>query len=253
FLGLGPPLDESGPAFDVEELELPGNTPENREEKKRGSGIDSLLRLLVSTAHAEESASVSLTDVKEWIPPARDFGPYLDRVKEVLEQAAMEAFSKSQLEASYQALHRNLILATAWQESCWRQFVRSQGKARYLVSYNQTSVGLMQINERVWRGLYRLESLRWNIRYNVRAGCEILNLYLKDYAMKKTESKIPLGPDTLVRVTYAMYNAGPREYHAFLKRNEKNVLYARDRLFWQKYSLSKEGQFDGLSVCLGGE
>jgi len=249
FLGLGPPLDESGPGFDIEELEL----PENTEEKKKDSGIEFFRRLWTSIAHAEEAVLVRLADVKEWIPPARDFGPYIERVQEILEQAALQAFSKSRLQTPYQALYRNLILATAWQESCWRQFTRSRGKVRYLVSNNQTSVGLMQINERVWRGFYRLQNLRWDIRYNVRAGCEILDLYLKDHAMKRKETKRPLDPDTLVQVTYAMYNGGPKEYHDFLKRSEKNALYHRDKLFWQKYILSEEDRFDGLSLCLGGE
>ncbi len=249
FFGLGPPLDETGPAFDVDELEL----LENREEKKKDSGIEFLRRLLIPVAHAEEAASPRLTGVKEWIPPEKEFGPYIGKIQELLEQAILQAFSRSQLETAYQTLYRNLILATAWQESCWRQFVKSQGKVRYLVSYNQTSVGLMQINERVWRGFYRLEHLRWDIRYNVRAGCEILNIYIRDHAMKRRESRSPLDPDTLVRVTYAMYNAGPKEYDEFLKRSGKNVLYHRDKLFWQKYIMSQEGRFDGLSVCLGGE
>ena len=178
---------------------------------------------------------------------------YLAKVKEILEQAAGETFLKSQLGKDYQALYRNLILATAWQESCWRQFVKSKGKIRYLVSYNQTSVGLMQINERVWRGFYRIESLRWNIRYNIRAGCEILDLYLRDYAIKRSQSKGTLDRDTLVKVTYVMYNAGPDEYFEFLKRSEKNALNRLDRLFWEKYLSSKGDQFGGLLNCLTGE
>ncbi|MCK7502733.1 MAG: hypothetical protein MZV70_00625 [Desulfobacterales bacterium] len=56
--------------------------------------------------------------------------------------------------------------ATAWlgAESCWRQFLGTENEVRPIVSYNQTSVGLMQINERVWRGIYRPDNLRWNTR-----------------------------------------------------------------------------------------
>lgn len=249
LLGLGPPPDEFGPVFDFEELDL----PEDKGKEGKQSGIKFLWRFLVPLAQAEDSASGPLTELKEWVPPEQNMKGYLAKVKEILEQSAGETFLKSQLETNYQALYRNLVLATAWQESCWRQFVKSKGKIRYLVSYNQTSVGLMQINERVWRGFYRIESLRWNIRYNIRAGCEILDLYLRDYGVKRSQSKGTLDRDTLVQVTYGMYNSGPGEYFEFLKRSEKNALNRRDRLFWEKYLSSKGDQFDGLLHCLTGE
>jgi len=82
----------------------------------------------------------------------------------------------------------------------------------------------MQINERVWRGFYRIESLRWNIRYNIRAGGEILDLYLREYAIKRSQSKGTLDSDTLVQVTYVMYNAGPGEYFRFLNGAKRTLL-----------------------------
>jgi hypothetical protein len=249
LLGLGPPPDESGPVFDFEELDL----PEDKGKEGKQSGIKFLWKFLIPLAHADDSASGPLTELKEWVPPEQNMNAYLAKVKKILEQAAGETFLKSQLETDYHGLYRNLILATAWQESCWRQFVKSKGKLRYLVSHNQTSVGLMQVNERVWRGFYRIESLRWNIRYNIRAGCEILDLYLRDYAIKRLQSKGTLDRDTLVRVTYVMYNAGPGEYFGFLKRSEKKALNRLDRLFWQKYLSSKGDQFGGLLHCLTGE
>jgi hypothetical protein len=249
LLGLGPPPDESGPGFDVEELDF----PEDKGEEGKQSGIKFLWRFLIPLVYADDSASPALTELKKWVPPEKNMKAYLAKVKEILEEAAGETFLKSQLESDYQALYRNLILATAWHESCWRQFVKSKGKIRYLVSYNHTSVGLMQINQRVWRGFYRIESIRWNIRYNIRAGCEILDLYLRDYAIKRSQSKGTLDRDALVQVTYGMYNAGPDEYFEFFKRSKKNGLNRRDRLFWQKYLSSQRDQFDGLLHCLTGE
>jgi hypothetical protein len=73
--------------------------------------------------------------------------------------------------------HQPPVLSTAWQETCWRQFVQKAGKVSPIISYNQSSVGLMQINVRVWRGIYRPEGLLWNAPYNMQAGCEILDLY----------------------------------------------------------------------------
>ena len=249
LLGLGPPLDESGPVFDFEELDL----PEDKEKEGKQSGSKFFWEFFIPLVLADDSASGPLSEVKKWVPPKQNMNVYLAKVKELLEQAAGETFLKSQLGKEYQALYRNLTLATAWQESCWRQFVKMKGKIRYLVSDNQTSVGLMQINERVWRGFYRIESLRWNIRYNIRAGCEILDLYLRDYAIKRSQSKRTLDTDTLVKVTYVMYNAGPGEYFDFLKRSKKNAPNRLDRLFWQKYSSSRGNQFGELLHCLTGE
>ena len=250
LLGFGPPLDESGPVFDFEELDL----PEDKGKEGKQSGIKFLWRFLIPPVQADDSASGALRELKEWVPPERkNMKAYLAKVKEILEQAAGETFQKSQLDSDYRALYRNLILATGWHESCWRQFVKSKGKIRYLVSYNHTSVGLMQINQRVWRGFYRIESIRWNIRYNIRAGCEILDLYLRDYAIKRSQSKGTLDRKSLVQVTYGMYNAGPDEYFEFFKRSKKNALNRRDRIFWQKYLSSQRDQFDGLLHCLTGE
>ena len=73
---------------------------------------------------------------------------------------------------------------------------------------------MMQINERVWRGLYDLKHLRWNIRYNVRAGCEILEQYFTRYALPNKQAG-KLDPDTLASALYAMYNGGPGDFQKY--------------------------------------
>jgi len=168
-------------------------------------------------------------------------------------EAANDTLAQKPLEDKYQDFYRLLVLSTAWQESCWRQFVTAKGKLRYLLSCNQSSIGLMQINERVWRGLYQLEILGWNSRYNARAGSEILNYYLCKYALKKMDPANPLDLDTLGRVVYAMYNGGPGEFRKFLTRKETNSFYESDKLFWEKYTMVKEGKFDKVSVCILGK
>jgi hypothetical protein len=60
----------------------------------------------------------------------------------------------------------------------------------------------MQINERVWRGLYDTQKLRWDIAYNVRAGTEILLNYLLKYSLKRGEHKQRSGLDNLARSAY---------------------------------------------------
>ncbi len=144
------------------------------------------------------------------------------------------------------------MLATAWQESCFRQFTVKNGKLTYLRSWNNTSVGLMQINERVWRGLYRVDALRWNPKYNIQAGSEVLRLYLTNYIFKKAEDGT-LDEDGVARATYAIYNSGPQSFKKFLSRHSQQKYFPIDTLFWEKYFWTKAGQFDKLKSCLFGE
>ncbi len=111
----------------------------------------------------------------------------------------------------------------------------------------------MQINERVWRGIYRVESLRWNISYNVKAGCEILNLYLRDFALKEIKPAKPSDLDAIAHVTYAMYNGGPDELKHYFKRSSAKKFYRSDRLFREKYTAVKRAEFDQLGLCFSGK
>ena len=111
----------------------------------------------------------------------------------------------------------------------------------------------MQINERVWRGIYRVGSLRWNITYNVRAGVEILHLYLQTFALKEIKPANPADLDTIARLTYAMYNGGPGQQKHYVKRSSANTFYRSDQLFWEKYTAAKKAQFDQLSLCVLGK
>ena len=171
----------------------------------------------------------------------------------MLEEATDQILAANPLNGDYKSFFHRLVLATAWQESCWRQFITRDGKLRYLVSYNGTSVGLMQVNERVWRGIYRAESLRWNISYNVKAGSEILHLYLRTFALKEIKPANPGDLDTIARVTYAMYNGGPGQLKQYLKRNSTNTLYRSDQLFWEKYTATKEAKLDQMTSCISGK
>ena len=247
LLGLGPPLDESGPSFDMEELEIPGEPRGQRPSDDQGS----LLKRGPPVTRAEEAPPSRLADILPWLPPARDAAPYLGKVRQVLEEAA--GAIQGRLDAQYRRPYATLVLATAWQESCWRQFVRAGQKVRYVLSWSGTSVGLMQINERVWRGIYRPENLRWNIHYNARAGSEILALYLREGVFKRTEPQAIQDADMLARAVYAMYNGGPGQLKAFLQRSEGNAFTRLDDLFWQKYALVGRDRFDGLLSCITGE
>jgi len=245
FLGFGPPLDESGPAYDGDELDLPDKSGK-QDKSSEDIGV-SWLFPGGSAAFAQEPTARDPEDIKEWLPPQNDPDAYLNRVKQLLKETA-ERF-RSKVGKRHRSLFVPLVLATAWQETCWRQFVLKNGKWAYLRSYNGTSVGLMQINERVWRGIYRMESLRWNIRYNAQAGSEILSLYLREGAQSDPKNTSPLNTETLACGVYAMYNSGPGGFSSFLKRNQEGSLYQSDKSFKEKLGWTMHNQFDKISLC----
>ena len=249
FLGLGPPLDDTGPSFNVQELELPAEP----EKESRHDGRQSRLeRFLLPRAWAQTASPTSIDQVRQWLPSPKDPERYIGKVRNLLDGATDKILAAHPLAGDYDSFFHLLVLATAWQESCWRQFIARDGKLRYLLSYNQTSVGLMQVNERVWRGIYRVESLRWNIAYNVKAGTEILHLYLRNFTLKEIKPANPADLDTVARVTYAIYNGGPSELKQYFRRSKANRFYRSDRLFWQKYTAAKEARFEQLRLCVSG-
>lgn len=246
FFGFGELPDDKGPAYEGLEMDFP------EEETKGGipAALWSFLPFHASMAHAQAQRP-GIDEMKLWVLPKGNITPYLSRVRMALDQASEDVLKKKKLGAAYHNLYRSAVLATAWQESCWRQFVTKGGKIGPIFSYNQSSVGLMQINERVWRGIYKVENLRWNIHYNAGTGCEILELYLRQYALKKPESK-GMDSNTLARTLYAMYNGGPGQFKKFLARKANNKFIKVDQLFWEKYSLTISDQLDKISVCLTG-
>ena len=236
LLDLGPPL-EPGPNLPAgEELILPAPSP---------------LGWLVTPAWAGESPP-PLPAVRQWLPPRGEPGPYLERLRRLLAQATQKTLAKNELEAGRANWFYTLVQATAWQESCWRQFLRRGKKITYLRSYNRSSVGLMQINERVWRGIFQPRSLRWDIAYNARAGCQILALYTTRYALAAAKkSRRTPSPRYLAQLVYALYNGGPRQLRRFPRRLQKGRLFLSDRLFLEKYLWVNQGDFRHIHKCLG--
>ena len=113
-------------------------------------------------------------------------------------------------------------------------------------------VGLMQINERVWRGFYDQQQLRWDIAYNSAAGPQVLLDYLVKYAIRKGEHRQPGGVVNLARSAYSAYNGGPSQVARY--RSDTASAYGRkvDAAFWDKYQQVAAGNELGVSRCLGG-
>lgn len=191
-------------------------------------------------------------DIQRWKVPDVGGEQYIKNVLEVLGRATHSLFNKGDLPASMQGMYHSLMIAMAWQESCFRQFIEKDRQMTYLLSSNNTSVGLMQVNERVWRGIYDQERLRWDIEYNAAAGGEIAALYLQKYALRDRSMAKKLDDATLARLVYAMYNGGPAQYREFLLRQKRGKMLSYDTLFSEKYSAVVAGRWDKLTQCLSG-
>jgi hypothetical protein len=183
-----------------------------------------------------------------WIPTADDLGKYLRAVRELL--VGIREEPSAALEEQYRALYRDLVLATAWQESCWRQFIRRGGKLVALRS-RVGSVGIMQVNERVWRGAYDRKGLVGDMAYNARAGAEILLHYLRDYAIARGEHRKDGGIGNLARATYAVYNGGPRHLTRYRSRATPRSLKAIDEGIWEKFVAVQQGRELEVARCYG--
>jgi hypothetical protein len=152
--------------------------------------------------------------LERWIPTREQLASYETRVGGLLRKASASEMERTALPQPYGRMYHALVPTTALIESCWRQYALRGGKVTYLRSHSG-SVGIMQINERVWRGFYDIERVRWDTPYNMRAGAQILLRYLKDYAIPYAEKTGR--PEDAARAAYAVYNAGPRAVARFAK------------------------------------
>ncbi|MDA3897598.1 MAG: lytic transglycosylase domain-containing protein [Desulfobacteraceae bacterium] len=194
----------------------------------------------------------SLKEMRVWLVSKDNVDTHLKKSKILLEVATRKILKKDNIPKNHHQMFQKAVYATAWQESCFRQFIVDKKKLTYIRSYNNTSVGMMQIHERVWRGIYNIERLRWDISYNAAVGVDILNLYLKKYALPKMKSlkgKDVLDSDSVACSLYAMYNAGPGGFSKYVKRRSTGKFSKIDKHFKEKYTWVKKGQWDRLKDC----
>ncbi len=190
--------------------------------------------------------------LKLWVPRKSELPEYLPIIRDLLTDSANSSAKTNKLDDSLKKLFQNLVLATAWQESCWRQYVIKNKKVVTLRS-STSDTGLMQINEPVWRGLYNTQKLRWDTAYNVRAGVEVLHRYLVKYSLKRGEQKHKGGLDNLARSAYSAYNGGPDETSRYRNPKTPAVHQKTDAAFWTKYQAVKQGKEWQVAECLGGD
>lgn len=236
------------PPIDVKEIEV----DEGSEDSPLSWFLEYMLPPLYAAETGKKGTVPGFKEILKWQVPKKNTQQYVKRVRAALSHALKTVLSKETLPVHLHPMMSNLIPAVAWQESCFRQFIIKKKKLTYLLSYNSTSVGLMQINERVWRGLYNRQRLRWDIHYNARAGCEIIQLYLQKYALRKKPWIKASEHKTLSRILYSMYNGGPGQYQRFFVRDRDNAHYRSDELFAEKLQWAHRGQWEKVELCFTG-
>ena len=180
-----------------------------------------------------------------WVPSADELPIYRATVDRLLTLAAERAIDPERLDARFDGLFRNLVKTTAWQESCWRQFVGREGRITYLESATG-DVGLMQVSVRVWRGFFSVTGLRWNAAYNAGAGAEILQQLLIRYGAREAGAML----ENAARATYSAYQGGPGGYRRYRSAPPTSRGGAIDRAFWAKYQALAAGVAHDDVLCL---
>ena len=203
-------------------------------------------------AWAEGSPDRSLVKkLNGWVPDdISEIKSYLPMVGDLLDYVADKTIHNNHLPGRYHDFFRNMVLATAWQESCWRQFIKKEGNLEPLLSPGG-SVGIMQINPSVWRGFYDVSALRSDISYNASAGNEILHHYFTDYVLAKGKSKEKNNLDVLARLTYATYSAGPGFLIRYRKRSTPRDIQTVAETFWEKYRAVIKNGPSAVASCYG--
>jgi hypothetical protein len=199
----------------------------------------SWLDFLIPRAHAQAT-------LERWVPTREELASYEARIGALLRKTSADELQRVKLASPYDRIYRHLVPTTALIESCWRQYVARGGKVTYLRSQS-SSVGIMQINQRVWRGFYDIERVRWDTAYNIRAGAQILLRYLKDYAIPFAERTGE--PDHVARAAYAVYNAGPRAVGRFTKSPPHPREARVDEKLWTLYDAIASGGDVDLASC----
>ena len=201
----------------------------------------SWLDFFIRRAHAAVGPALD-----RWVPTTQELPAFEASIADLLRKASGAEQQRGGLAAAHQKLYEHLVPTTALIESCWRQYVSRGGKVTYLRS-PAGSVGIMQINQHVWRGFYDVERLRWDTAYNVRAGAQILKRYLKDYAIPYAEKSGD--PNHIPRAAYAVYNAGPRAVGRFNKVPPHPREARVDGRLWSIYQGIAAGGHAELKTC----
>jgi len=200
-------------------------------------------------ANAAGPPSEGITDLARrldrWVPADAELEAYRGTVGRLLALVTERTATANAIDERFAKLYADLVPAAAWQESCWRQFVRRKGRVTYLLS-KSGDVGIMQVNRRVWRGFFEVAKLEWDVAYNAGAGAEILAQLLRRYGVRESSGKL----ENAARATYAAYNGGPDAYRRYRLGKIPRAQRAVDRAFWDKFQAMAAGQAFDFVLCI---
>jgi len=194
-------------------------------------------------AAAALAAEPAASDLNQMLPDSKDLERYLTAVKNMLIEVSDKTASKTKISDEQKPLYRQIVFTAAWQESCWRQWIK---KGTPMAS-TTGDVGLMQINRNTWRSIYDLKGLNGDIQYNGNAGAEILSYYLIKHAIRKNEDKQPEG--NLARATYSAYNGGPGALGRYRGVRQSPTWKKVDDAFWEKFKAVSAGNEMAVKTC----
>jgi hypothetical protein len=199
-------------------------------------------------AHADEADEWRQLSgrLDKWVPAQNELPSYREIVDRLLTLAAERSFDGEAIDERFDDLFRDLVKAVAWQESCWRQFVRDRGAAIAPIQSSTGDVGMMQINVRVWRGFFNPVKLRWSAGYNAGAGAEILWQLLGRYGTKEARERLA----NAARSSYSAYHGGPRRYQRYRRADTPPEMRLIDQAFWDKYQAISSGQAGDRVLCM---
>ncbi len=209
-----------------------------------------LLNFLIGNAHAEELPTLGgpalYQRLNRWVPGDEDEAEYEQIMTQLLAALALEQIKRDNLNPRYAEIYRNLVPAVAMIESCWQQFELKNDKI--VTRRSQAGgIGIMQINQHVWRGFYNMDRLQGDVAYNIQAGNQILMRYFKQHATKVAEETKTL--DDAARAAYAAYNGGPGAVRRFLKANPNARQKRVDDHLWELYQKLSTGGAGDLTTC----
>ncbi len=170
---------------------------------------------------------------------------YKRAIQSLLNLAATYVLGQSDPSPAIRQPYLLIVKSAAWQESCWRQFVRRDGRVRFLES-SSGDIGLMQVNKHIWRGFYSLPRLEWDIVYNASAGDQILKR-LMDSEIARNAGRAQSA--AVARSVYAAYNGGPAAHDRWRRAHETSLERQIDQAFWQKYQAVRAGQSFDILDC----
>ena len=182
------------------------------------------------------------------VPEPSNQDQYRADVGQLLDLSASREIFDDYLEAEYGSTTRRLVRSTAWQESCWRQYVRKGRRVTYLES-STADIGMMQVNKYVWRGFYSIPRLEWDVAYNAGAGAQILLRRLRDCAGNAAGSGVAATSEDMARSAYAAYNGGPAACNRWYRTDVSSKAALIDASFWLKYQALEQGQTLDILQC----